>query len=345
MTFLRNLSHDLIDKKLWPLAVVLLAALVAVPMVLGGGGDVDQASTPAPAPVPGATASSTPGAAEVAVAVEEPALRRRDGAIRDPFKQQYVQKAVEATTGGAGPATSTPSTGPSTSSGGATPPQTGTGGGPGTTPAAPDAKPAPPKFDPFDVYRVSLRFGEPGGLKTKRDIPRLSPLPNAERPFFVFLGVLSGGKKAVFLVSSDAEATGDGTCRPSPTNCETVEMERGDTEFFDLETEDGVVQYQLDLVSIRKRSDTPLAVAVAADKGAKKPTTSSENRAVKDDAAADEEELGTDAYRWDEERGVLVRRKKASASMNVGGGLLRALRTASEDLVAADEAAWRSATP
>jgi len=53
----------------------------------------------------------------------------------------------------------------------------------------------------------------------------------------------------MFLVSSDAEATGDGKCLPSPDNCDRVEMEAGDTEFFDVATPDGTTaQYQLDLV-------------------------------------------------------------------------------------------------
>ena len=37
MPFLKNIGHDLIEKRLWPVAVLLVLALVAVPVLLGGG--------------------------------------------------------------------------------------------------------------------------------------------------------------------------------------------------------------------------------------------------------------------------------------------------------------------
>ena len=36
MSFLKNVLHDLVEKRLWPVAIALVAALVAVPIVLGG---------------------------------------------------------------------------------------------------------------------------------------------------------------------------------------------------------------------------------------------------------------------------------------------------------------------
>ena len=51
-------------------------------------------------------------------------------------------------------------------------------------------------------------------------------------------------------VSSDAKATGDGTCKPDATSCDTIEMRAGDTEFFDLTTGGASKQYQLDLVKV-----------------------------------------------------------------------------------------------
>lgn len=312
MTFLRNLGHDLVDKKLWPVAVLLVLGVIAVPFLLGGG--EEPASAPvAAAPVAGAAAIAPPATAEVAVAVEEPLLRKRSGRTRDPFKQQYVVTTKDgavtsAVTGGSGVAPGVGSTGTKTT------PATGTGGtttGPAApvkpvTPATPKA--APPKLDPLDVYRVALRFGEPGEQKTMRNIARLSPLPDSDLPFFIFLGVLSGGKKAVFLVGADATVTGDGTCRPSRANCETVEMGRGDTVFLDRETSEGVTQYELDLLSVTRRTS---AQAVAARRA--QATTSQKDKdqkAARDEAA---EEL-TDTYRWDADRGVLVRRKTSRST-------------------------------
>jgi hypothetical protein len=49
------------------------------------------------------------------------------------------------------------------------------------------------------------------------------------------------------------EVTGDGVCKPHPSNCETIHLRKGETEFFDIKDESGnvVAQYQLDLVDIR----------------------------------------------------------------------------------------------
>ena len=92
---------------------------------------------------------------------------------------------------------------------------------------------------PRPTYVVDLRFGQADSMKTLRDVARLTPLPSASSPFFVFLGVKEDGKTLVFLVSSDAKATGDGKCKPSTNDCETIELKAGDTEFFDLTTDDG----------------------------------------------------------------------------------------------------------
>jgi hypothetical protein len=65
-----------------------------------------------------------------------------------------------------------------------------------------------------------------------------------------------------------AEATGDGECKPHPSNCETIHLRKGETEFFDIKDEAGeiVAQYQLDLVDIKARK-TPAAVKARKSSG------------------------------------------------------------------------------
>ena len=67
MNALRDVWVDLVDKKLWPLAVALVIALVAAPVVLSNG------AGKAPAPVKTPVASSTPSlpAAVVSRATEQ----------------------------------------------------------------------------------------------------------------------------------------------------------------------------------------------------------------------------------------------------------------------------------
>ncbi len=69
---------------------------------------------------------------------------------------------------------------------------------------------------------------------TWRTLKRLDPLPDAENPSIIYLGVLEDGKTAVFLLDADVTPQGDGKCRPTPTDCQRLYLREGETEFFDI---------------------------------------------------------------------------------------------------------------
>jgi hypothetical protein len=296
MSAVRSIISDLVDRRLWPVALALVGALVAVPVLLGGS------SAPAPAPAaPIANAAAAGGTAQAAISVSTPETGRKDrpGAERNPFVQHKV-KAASTTSGAPATGTNAPATGGTTPSPG--------GGTPSViSPTAPSApKPAPVK----DVWRVNLRFGTAGNQHVRHDLLRLTPLPSASDPFFVFLGVLADGKTAVFLISSDATATGDGKCKPNPTQCDTVEMRVGDTEFFDVaQGNAGVVQYELDLLKVAKSKVSGTAAAHKASR------VSSDGNAVVKELKA-EGDKSMDRYIYSSSRGVLIRRyvSRATAS-------------------------------
>ena len=55
------------------------------------------------------------------------------------------------------------------------------------------------------------------------------------------------------MVGDGVVPVGDGECRPSPEECETVRLRAGETEFFDVKdptTNAVTAQYQLDLITI-----------------------------------------------------------------------------------------------
>lgn len=270
--FLRNLTADLVGRRLWPVAVALLVALVAVPVVIRGGAE-DPVVSMADAP-----AGDAADATSVTLAEQEVKANRR-GALRNPFTVPPTpKKALPASGGGSAGGTPAPTGGTgadvSGGSGGDMPSAGGWGEVPGVVPV--DAAPAGPTAAERASWRVDLRFGRDGDLASRTDVPRLSPLPSAEDPFFVFLGVLADGKTALFLVSSDAQATGDGTCLPSPEVCDRVEMQAGETEFFDVTTPEGETQqYQLDIVRVDRRTEPTAEVAAA-----KRSRESSEGREV-----------------------------------------------------------------
>jgi len=96
MTFLHNLVRDLVERKLWPLVVLLVAGLVAVPVVLGGG-ESETASTP-PAVTPATPAPAKPKTELAEVTLDDSAPDRRDrgGKVRDPFHKPASARAADA---------------------------------------------------------------------------------------------------------------------------------------------------------------------------------------------------------------------------------------------------------
>ena len=261
MSFVRNLLADLVAKRLWPVAVVLALALIAVPVLLAKG--VDRTEVPG---VP-ATEDKEVGASVVTPAVDEPTTGANPTG-RNPFRQRTVAPQVptpDVKSGGTG-GTEGDFDGGSTVGGGVDV----TGGLPAledvdVIPVGGGEGQAQPKPNARYSYSVDIRFGKDGDLAARKNVARLSPLPSADDPFFVFMGVMADGETALFLVSSDAEATGDGTCKPTPENCERIEMQAGQTEFFDVTTPEGeTVQYQLDLVRVAKvKAPSPTVAASA----------------------------------------------------------------------------------
>jgi len=258
---LRNLLNELVERRLWPVALLLVLALVAVPLLLSKSDAPTDAGAPAattPSEAPAAIASAarkpgdTPPGGEPVVSVaqaEEPAAPLR-GHAKDPFRQQHVDpvaaSSVATSAGAAGTATPAPS-------GGGT---GGSGGSGGQTPPSPPA--------PIYVYAsVDVHFGHAGHtLRAIEDVPRLTPLPNANHPIVVFLGMRRDHATAVFLVSTDVHVQGVDQCVPSRKDCEAIELREGDVALLDYTQADGTVeQYELDLDRVVLHETTSQAVA------------------------------------------------------------------------------------
>jgi hypothetical protein len=326
MSAVRGLLRDLVDRKLWPVAVLLLAAAIAVPVYLGRSSDNGAGDSP---PV---VADQSAGGKVSRAAVKLDASTDADsiGGVRNPFKQQHVPKSDSSTTSGAASTPSgggaTPSTGSGSGSGsdGSQPPLSppGSGGGSGTD------KPAPkPETDSLDLYHLTVRVGRADGtLKTLKDVARLSPLPSVDDPFMVYTGVLADGKTAVFLLSSDAKATGDGHCKPSKDDCESVEVQKGDSEFFDLTVDGQPVQYELDVIDVTRQSGSDSSASSGSGSGpagaasAQRHSNAGAKLLRKAHVDGSHVYKNAESYRWLPERGVLVRTPKhGSAQASVTG--------------------------
>jgi hypothetical protein len=230
---LRGIWADLVEKRLWPVAVALALALVALPAL---------ALKPAPAVQPPAPVADTAGPAHL---VTDPAAIASSrpggpvlGEVKNPFEQKHVPKKASSapTTGGAGAAAGATA---APAGGDATPSPSG-----GDTPSRPKTKPAAD-----DAKRLKIRFGPSGGKRKVLTLTPSKPLPSSTDPMLVFVKVGSGSQ-AEFLVSSDAVPEGDGRCKPSKKVCAQLFVKAGDTEFFDVARDGDTVQYQLDVLDV-----------------------------------------------------------------------------------------------
>ncbi|HET8755065.1 MAG TPA: hypothetical protein VFM58_03600 [Solirubrobacteraceae bacterium] len=255
MNVLTTTWRQLVRRRLWPVALLLLAALAAVPVLLArDAAPVDTPPLPqTSAPAETAKAGADDAFAEPVVAKASTADRSRRrrvlGSRKNPFQPAPVKKPKVKADKASDEKADAPE-----KTGGSTAPTTPTTSAP-TAPVTPVA-PAPPKKT-YAKGTLIVRFGDPTSDLDRMALPKLGALPKDDDetgPLLVYTRLTDHGKKAVFLVDASLEPTGDGTCEPHPSNCETVELSKGETEFFDVidpETGEVAAQYELDLVAIK----------------------------------------------------------------------------------------------
>src|SRR3954470_4528927 len=245
MKLVTDTWRQLVQRRLWPVALLLLGALVAVPFVLGKS---SEPAAPASA-VPGGVTASAAGADPIVsmVSDEDAAAKHRAlGDRHNPFASSAPKHKVKTSKA---KRTSDPVTPPEPSAPGDAP---ANGGGGISAPTAPSAPPAPTKTVP--AYSIVVRFGASADLElSRKTLERNEALPDETDPALVYLGVKDGGKTAVFMVSEGLNAVGDGTCNPK-VSCETIELKVGETEFFEGESDADNTQFELDLVKIYKHA-------------------------------------------------------------------------------------------
>jgi hypothetical protein len=265
MSLIKDTWRQIVQRRLWPIALVLLAALVAVPVLL--------ARTPAPGPGPAAptAAASEPATGDealakpiVAVATGDDSRRHVLGASKDPFRPEATPTPtptpVSKSAGTSGKS--------SANGGGDGTPATGGSTAPGTsTPSTPGGVTTPKSY-PADS--LTVRFGT--GEGDANSVLRVGePLPGAAAdeaatPVLVYLGLTKSGKQARFLLDAGVVADGDGRCvSGGGTACETLYLSAHETEFLDVTGDDGTVtaKYQLDLVSIHRSAKAARAAKAA----------------------------------------------------------------------------------
>jgi hypothetical protein len=270
--FALDLWHDLREKRLWPVAALLLAGLVAVPVLLA-----KPAEDPGPPP-----ALETPAAAEkkeengqlAQVTLESTEVDASGSTLgvfdpSNPFKppKKVVQASKDQTgsSSQAGPSDQTQAgdTGGSggksddgdSTGGGSTPPSSGGG----TTPPDDGGEPTTTVYK----YVVDVTFTANGRTRRIKGMEKLDMLPNQSSPLLIAMGVTADGGNAVFMVDSTLKAAGEGSCKPSGKECAFAYIGPGSEHAFTQEDGDS---YTVRVDEIRKVKVQPGAVGAKAGK-------------------------------------------------------------------------------
>jgi hypothetical protein len=294
--FLSQVFNDLRARRLLPVAVLLVAGLIAAPIVLSKSGD----DTPAPAPAPSANQDQAKpqGPEELAQVTLDDALGEGDGSSlstsesNNPFAPpEKVLKADEAQ-GDTGlvatpeAAAPTPGTDTGTGTGTGTPGESGGGGGGG---GGTDQGDGGTKTSEF-TYVLDVTFWANGHKRRVKNLEKLDMLPTQLNPLLIFMGVTENAGNAVFMVDATLEAAGEGKCKPSHEDCAFLYLGAGSEEEF---TNDDGDSYRLIINEIKrvKIGDESGTAASSDDAAAGKASKAAAHAAIEDSSEARRFEL------------------------------------------------------
>lgn len=275
--FMLDLWHDLQQKRLAPVAVVLLLGLVAVPVLVA-----KPAEEAAPAPVPRVSAAQRENADRALAALSQVKLgdeKVGSGSTlgvfdpKNPFKapKGAIKKQVASSGGGAaGPGSASSSSGSNSSSGDSSGGTTSGGTTGGTTGGTVGGAPGGGTTTTTTVYKyvVDVTFEANGRVRRIKGLEKLDMLPSQQSPLLIFMGVTANGGNAVFMVDSTLKAAGEGKCKPSASQCAFAYIGAGSEYMFSNEEGDS---YRVKIDEIRKVQVSPAGAAAKAGsaKGAK----------------------------------------------------------------------------
>lgn len=238
-----NLIRDLRDRRLLPVAILLVAAILTVPLalLLTGGSDIPEGSGESDLALAGTDSAVAVVAGEEGVRNYK---RRLAGDGRDPFKQKFLPKQnLKGSQLGDGSGLSGP-------------------GVPGS--GLPSGFSGPTDINlnqvvnRFYTHTIDVLAGEAGQLRRQNGVDKYSVLPSRLKPLVVFVGVNDAEDKALFTISTDADPlaaddplAGNGACvLPGSGGCEMLSLEVGQSRGFSYAVDEQV--YQIKLLAIHK---------------------------------------------------------------------------------------------
>lgn len=274
---IQNIYRDLRDRRMLSIAIALIAAIIAVPFLLGGSGGESTS-----APVTALTEAPFAGDEQLnpVVLAEAPGLRdfhERLAAFNshNPFKDMAPSPERQGTGGGGSGETSTGAGGTGSDSGGASiePPSSvpsapGSSTDPGVSTGGDDGTVTDDGSDDGDgsggggatpqliSYRIDVRVGPLGGTKVVKDVQQLTFLPERKHPLLQFIDADDTGSRVAFIVNPKAAVLeGDGECVRDRKDCQYLVMEPKEEMYFLFD--DDTYRIQLMRISAHTQPYTP----------------------------------------------------------------------------------------
>jgi hypothetical protein len=231
---IKNVFKDMRDRRMLPLVALLIAAIVAVPLLLKTD---SEPAAPPPSTLSSDATASIDGAeiADPVVLTDAPGIRdyrERLASLqeRNPFKQQLTAapKSAQAAAGdgtvgsASGSSAETGTSTDTTAAGDTAAPET-------TTPEA-----TTPKTYLY-YWEIDVKAGIVGRGEKKTGVGALEYVPGKSHPVLQFIRGLHEDA-AIFVVSrSVGDTHGDGNCQPRPEDCQFVKLELGESTTFEYE--------------------------------------------------------------------------------------------------------------
>lgn len=250
-----SLRRDLIERRLWLVLALLVAAVAAVPFLMLHTGPQKGVAVALPPATPPVSVSNTPTASVVRIKALVSRIPRDPFANGSPHLTPVPSATPSPTVVASAPAASAGATATTTAAAAMVAPAPAASSSTSTTstttttaPAAPQtttasasttatvASPTPPptaepaQAQTWTEYSVSLGIGKDLNAPMRNNVPRLAPLPWASQPHAMFMGVLSGGAQAVFALGAGVSHSGPGICRLNRTNCSAILLKQGQAE-------------------------------------------------------------------------------------------------------------------
>jgi len=246
--FLSDLYYDLRERRLLPLVALILVAIAAAPILLGG-----DSGEPEPVTPPNAVAgvSSAPAGQSLTVVQARPGLRNYKKRLAhrsptDPFEQRFDGPQVQGAQLNE-PASTSPTTSPTSEpSGGSAaspsapssdPVESPSGGGNGS------GDPVPPGGLTFYTFAVNLQITraetrkdgtvDKDGPTVRKEVSPPTALPGDKAQVVTYMGTSSKTHKPLFLISPKVQSVfGEGKCIAGEERCQLIELEPGFPEVF-----------------------------------------------------------------------------------------------------------------